>query len=136
MADEAQIVFELRDGTKVESTFSAPYPLREQLDFEEHFRTSFGAMEIATSEMSDAYSVGRTPDPDRMPRIQWILWFGWHRARPKVASNFKAFLEQLDDYEMVTPEVEEAEKPTVSAGHEAADAVDPTGPEDRSDQGR
>ena len=129
MTEAPTLVFELNDGTKVESTFSAPYSMREQVDFEEYFRISFIAMEAAAQEMNAVQSEGRAGDPAVMPRIQWILWFGWSRARPKVASSFKAFLDQLKGYDIESSDEPEGEP-------DAADAVDPTDPEDRSDQGR
>ena len=127
MAEAPTLVFELNDGTKVETTFSGPYSMREQVGFEEHFRISFIAMEAAAKEMNDVQTDGRVGDPAVMPRIQWILWFGWYRARPKVASSFNAFLDQLAGYD-----IEESDEP--EGEPDAADAVDPMGPEDRSDQ--
>ncbi len=129
MAEAPTLVFELNDGTKVSTTFSAPYSMREQVDFEEHFRISFIAMEAAAQEMMAVQSEERAGDPAVMPRIQWILWFGWHRARPKVASTFNAFLDQLQGYDIEAADEPEGEP-------DAADAVDPTDPEDHSDQGR
>jgi len=130
MAEAPTLVFELNDGTKVETTFSAPYSMREQVDFEEHFRISFIAMEAAAQEMNAVQTEGRAGDPAVMPRIQWIMWFGWYRARPKVASTFRSFLDQLSGYDIESSDDEPEGEP------DAADAVDPTGPEDRSDQGR
>ena len=129
MAEAPTLVFELNDGTKVDTTFSAPYSMREQVGFEEHFRISFIAMEAAAQEMMAVQSEERAGDPAVMPRIQWILWFGWYRARPKVASTFNAFLDQLQGYDIESADEPEGEP-------DAADAVDPTDPEDHSDQGR
>ena len=83
-----------------------------------------------TCALSRDFTRGRAADPAVMPRIQWILWFGWYRARPAVASRFEAFLDQLAGYDIESSDDGPEGEP------DAADAVDPTDPEDHSDQGR
>ena len=115
------LIFEVRDGEPVRTTFAGPYSLREQIDFEQHFRISFIAMERAAAEMNAVAAQESGGEPAVMPRIEWILWFGWHRARPAVPANFTTFLDTLEGYDIETPDI-----PDESSGDRVADAVDPT----------
>lgn len=103
---ETTITFTFHDGSTIDSTFTGPYGIREQLGWEEHFRLSFYAVEAAGH-----YSSRITPDTEvdaaRVFRTSWILWFGWHRARPGVASKFSAFLDTLADFKVTAPEAAE-----------------------------
>lgn len=91
------LVFVLKDGTEVESSYDAPYSVREQIDWEEHFAQSFTAIEQAF-DAARAARGGERLDPARSLRTTWVLWFGWHRARPKVPARFDQFIEQLEDW--------------------------------------
>lgn len=104
MADHSNdLVFILKDGSEVETSFLPPYTTAEQIAFEEKFRCSFLAIEQVVAEMRRAAQVADGPDaivdPTQAFQIRWILWFGWRRARPAVASKFQVFLEeQLEDW--------------------------------------
>jgi hypothetical protein len=129
MADRKTLVFTLNDGTAVDSDFLMPYSVTEQIAFEEHFKCSFATVEAATNAnikaAMDAVSAAGGGDAEFDPgkgfRVTWILWFGWFRARPKVASRFSAFLEQLKDWEYIEP-VDEPE----AIPPESLPDVDPT----------
>lgn len=99
----SELVFVLKDGTEVETTFLPPYTTAEQIAFEEKFRCSFLAIEQAAAEMRRAARAADGPDsvvdPTHAYQIRWILYFGWRRARPKVAAKFADFAEeQLEDW--------------------------------------
>ena len=109
MAERANdLVFTLKDGREVETSFLPPYSTAEQIAFEEKFRCSFLAVEQAAGEMRRAAEAADGPesaiDPTQAFQVRWILWFGWRRARPKVAPKFSSFVEeQLEDWGFKTP---------------------------------
>jgi hypothetical protein len=117
MADRSNdLVFTLKDGREVETSFLPPYSTAEQIAFEEKFRCSFLAVEQAAAEMRRAAEAADGPDatidPAQAFQVRWILWFGWRRARPKVASKFQAFVEeQLEDWGFKAQPKAELEKP-------------------------
>jgi len=136
--DRTTLVLTLNDGTAVDSDFLPPYSVAEQIAFEEHFRCSFTAVEYASKVLGDlarAIDGGGDSDgidPGKAFRVTWILWFGWFRARPKVAAKFSAFLETLKDWEYFEqPDEEPASEPeSPAAGTD--DLSDPVGAEDGS----
>lgn len=146
---EPTITFTFLDDTTVESTFTPPYSVREQLDFEEHFRISFYAVEAAgeySSRITEAKD-GEAVDAGQVMRMGWILWFGWHRARARqqVASSFAKFQDTLKDYAVTAPPKpaeEEVDEAAADAGpdsengeaSEVAPALDPTVTEESSAQ--
>lgn len=102
-----ELVFTLKDGREVETSFLPPYSIAEQIAFEEKFRCSFVAVEQAAGEMRRAAAAADGPDsvvdPAQAFQVRWIMWFGWRRARPQVAAKFAAFLEeQLEDWSFKT----------------------------------
>lgn len=110
------LVFILKDGSEVETSFWPPYNTAEQIAFEEKFKCSFLAVEQAAAEMRRAALAADGPDsivdPVQAYQIRWILYFGWRRARPAVAPKFADFIdEQLEDWYFKTPPKAELEKP-------------------------
>lgn len=124
-----KLIFVFKDGTELESSYDAPYSIREQLDWEEHFRSSFSAIEAAFDAARQARS-GGVLDPERSLRTTWLLWFGWHRARSKVPARFEAFIDTLEDWRVEAEPVEDAGEaapggePERDAGDEAAAEMD------------
>jgi len=114
------LIFVFKDGTEVESSYEPPYSVNEQLDWEEHFRSSFLAIQQCVEAMRDAAEEGRPVDPTMALRTAWILWFGWHRARPKVPASFGKFRHLLADWRIDFPEGEEEPE----SGGEQVDAAD------------
>lgn len=125
--DRTTLVLTLNDGTTVDSDFLPPYSIAEQIAFEEHFRCSFATIESAANAnvKAAAEAAGSGGDADVDPgktfRVTWILWFGWFRARPKVAAKFSTFLETLKDWEFVGDDLEPEPIPP-----ESSNGIDPS----------
>ena len=126
------LVFTFKDGTEVETTYEPPFTVKEQLGWEEEFRSSFLAIQQCVEKMGEAASAGKDVDPTFALRTSWILWFGWFRARPKVSPNFKKFCELLEDWRIEvddSPEPDatsDTDEPTLEGGVETGGSVDPT----------
>jgi hypothetical protein len=102
-----KLVYQLASGSEIDSSFDPPYSLREQLDFEEHFRLSFQAMETAVGE-AGRVARGGEPDFSKALRTSWILWVGWHRLRPRVAAKYDTFLTQVVEWRVELTDEERA----------------------------
>jgi hypothetical protein len=136
MGDQTSIVFTLNDGPPVESDFLPPYSIAEQVGFEEQFKCSFVTVEVAANEnmkaaaqaVAEAGGQDAELDPGKTFRVTWMLWFGWFRARPKVASKFSIFLQTLKDWEFVSapePEAIPPESPDVDPTADVHDLANP-----------
>jgi hypothetical protein len=93
-----RLVLVMNDGSEIESSFVPPYSVREQVAFEEHWRISFVAVYKSVAAAAEAAGDASAVPDELSFKIGWILWFGWHRARPKVAAKFDTFLGQLADW--------------------------------------
>lgn len=121
--------FTLNDGQVLDVDPSAPWTLREQIEWERHFKQSFSTVhraisaEMAAAEQDDLVVSAHY-------RVEWMLWFGWYRLRGKVAGSFDRFLDQAADYDfIIEPE------PAPPAPAEAGGAPDPTDPTPEPDDG-
>lgn len=102
----ASLRFTLNDGTVLEADPGAPWSVREQVAWEEHFGdtfvTVFKAVEAEVAAARAAESSGQDSPASAAFKLTWMLWFGWYRLRPKVASRFQTFVEeQLADYDFL-----------------------------------
>jgi hypothetical protein len=122
-----KLVLVLNDGTEVESSFDPPYSVREQVNFEEYHKVSFVAVYNSMEAMKEAEGDASALDDAKSFKVGWILWFGWMRARPKVAARFDTFLDTLADWRV---EPEEGDLVELAEGPEEkpASGLDPTPP--------
>jgi hypothetical protein len=124
-----KLVLVLNDGTEVESSFSPPYSVREQVNFEEHHKLSFVTVYNSMDAMAAAEGDASALDDSKSFKVGWILWFGWMRARPKVAARFDTFLDTLADWRV---EEEESDRVALAESEDAepaaASGLDPTQP--------
>ncbi|MCU4184026.1 hypothetical protein K6U06_06615 [Acidiferrimicrobium sp. IK] len=133
----AVVRFTLNDGTVIDGNGSAPWTVREQIDWERHFKCSFATVFQAIGAEAGNIAARAREDADlsEIPaahfRVEWLLWFAWHRLRPQVAGRFETFIDsQLADYDFLDPADEDA--PAVEPGPAPDGSLDPTGTEPAS----
>jgi len=136
-ASGKDLVFTLKDGSTVETSFLPPYSPDEQLAFEEHFQCSFLGFLKGAEDMASAARAadGDAPiDPSRFLRVGWMLFIGHRRARPAVVNKFSVFrTEQLADWNFAAPDEPADAEPDADPA-DGASAAPPLGlvPEDGS----
>jgi hypothetical protein len=131
--EQASIRLQLVDGTVVDSSFTPPFSIAEQVHFEENFKVPFLAVDSGFDELRKAAvkaSGGEDEGVDTtgIVRTTWILWFAWRRARPQVPPKFSLFLDQLKDWSFLgAADAESKETPTEEpeAGSPDPTAQDP-----------
>jgi len=121
-----RLIFVLNDGSEVETSFEPPYTVREQVRFEEHHKLSFLAIYNSLEAMAEAEGDETALDDARSFKVGWILWFGWMRARPKVAARFETFLDTLADWRVEAEESDLVALEATAGAKPAGPVVDPT----------
>jgi hypothetical protein len=132
-------------GDKVTVDPGGPWTAREQVDWEQQFRTSFvNVHQAINAEQMAARAAGfiddagdvveQTDELREVPaahfRVEWMLWFAWHRLRAtgEAPSKFEVWLDTVTDYVFDNPEPEPASpaEPTMPEDVLEDGSLDPT----------